>query len=202
MSLFNIKNVNQITITLYDKKEEFQKSTIYPYNINSLAGTFNYFGVKIYGNLTNISKEIFFSCILHEIIHLLYLRYVQEKGIQNRIAWFDEGLAQNLSGENIHLLNDDVLKEYLLKHIYNQNKIIPDISFLYKHGNTFGYFVDGATNKYNGYIWSYLMIRYLLKALSPEEFNKIMRSKSEIDVIGKELPSITYNYYKRKLKIK
>lgn len=202
MNFFDIENIDTINIYLYSDPEKFSVVSKYPYVMKDLAGTFYLSGVRVYANLDNVSNEKLFSCLAHEISHLLYINYVQEKGVQNRVVWFDEGLAQNLSGEKDYLLDDENLSNYLIKNIYNEDKIVPSIEYLCTHGNEFGNFVDGESNKYNGYVWSYLMVRYLLKIIPKEYFDIIMRSKLEIDVIGRCIVDSTYNYYKRKVKVK
>ena len=86
----------------------FKKAAKYPYKLDKLAGTFYLYGVKIYADLDNISKKEFFAATAHEIIHLLYLKYVSEKGLKNRTIWFEEGISQNLSGEKDYLNDDQV----------------------------------------------------------------------------------------------
>lgn len=200
MDSLAIFNISKFNIYLYNDKEEFRKVSKYPYKLDNMGGTFYLYGVKIYANLNNIKKEELFTAIMHEIIHLLYLNYVEEKGMQNRVIWFEEGLSQNLSGEKDYLLEDANLSEYLERNIYNEEKEIPKIEYLCRHGNKYGEFVDGDTNKYNGYVWSYLMVRYLLDIMPRQYFHMIMRSKMEIDVIGKRIIDSTYNYYKKKVK--
>ena len=111
-------------------------------------------------------------------------------------------LNVTLSGEKAYLFDEDKFKEFFLKNVYGEGKLIPDIRFLYNHGNTYGTFVDGDSHTYNGYVWSYLMVRYLLENYSKEEMAKIMRSKSEIDEIGRILPYSTYMHYKKRFRLK
>lgn len=199
---FNINNLVKFNIYLYSDKDMFKKATKYPYKLDKLAGTFYLYGVKIYADLDNISKKEFFAATAHEIIHLLYLKYVSEKGLKNRTIWFEEGISQNLSGEKDYLNDDNEFSTYLIKNIYNEDKVLPNIDYLCRHGNKFGEFKDEDTNKYNGYVWSYLMVKYLLTIIPKEYFDKIMRSKLEIDIIGRRIIDSTYNYYKRKIRVK
>lgn len=77
---------------------------------------------------------------------------------------------------------------------------MPNISFLHKHGSKYGEFLDNETDKYNGYDWSYLMIRYLIETLSKKEFDELMRSKNKIMNIESNIVNDTYNYFTRKIK--
>lgn len=200
MNFFNLPYIHQIAIYLYDNKDEFYNKTNYPYKIGPLAGAYNILGARVYAELNNINKKELINCIAHELAHILYQKYIREKGIKNRIIWFEEGLVRNLSGEFEHLLIKENLVEFLNKNIYNDDKEIPDITFLNKHGNTFGTFIDNETNKYNGYTWSYLMVRFLLEQTSKETFDIIMRDKKRIEEIGQNLPKETYNYFKKNIK--
>ena len=116
--------------------------------------------------------------------------------------WFDEGLASLLSGEKNTLLDNDRLKEFIENKISGENKEIPKISYLHKHGASYGEFVDTKTKKYNGYDWSYLMIRYLIETLSKKELNELMRSKQSILDIEGTIINDTYNYFTKKVKTK
>ena len=115
MTFFRLDNIDKINIYLYTDKEEFQRVTRHPYSTNYLAGAYNIFGIRVYVDLNAVSKREFYSCITHELVHLIYQNYIQEKGIQNKVVWFEEGLAENLSGEKDFLLDDDNLS--CQKHI-------------------------------------------------------------------------------------
>ncbi len=199
---FELEHINKLKIYLYDNAAEYQKlfKTLYP--LNGIAGCFGYEDVKIYADLNKIDKHRLFTCILHELTHVIYRNYIQEKGINNRIVWFDEGLASFLSGEKNALIDNDRLKEFIEIKISGENKEIPKISYLHKHGTNYGEFVDAKTNKYNGYDWSYLMIRYLIETLSKKELNKLMRSKQSILDIEGTITNDTYNYFTKKVKTK
>lgn len=201
MSFFNLKEIEPIKIYLYDNEEEFRKMTRYPYKLGPLAGAYDYFGAKVYADTQKVTTTELYACISHELIHIIYQNYIQEKGLQNKVVWFDEGLAQNLSGEKNHLLNDETLRTYLSNNVFNQNKVVPNIEYLNKHGNKFGSFIDGDNNTYNGYVWSYLMVRYLIETTSTEKLNQIMRSKEQIKALEREIIQKTYNYFKGKVEV-
>ena len=202
MNFFDLEHISKLKIYLYDDAEEYQKlfKTLYP--PNGIAGCFGYEDVKIYADLKKIERYRLFTCILHELTHVIYRNYIQEEGINNRIVWFDEGLASFLSGEKNALLDNDRLKEFIEIKISGENKEIPKISYLHKHGANYGEFVDTKTKKYNGYDWSYLMIRYLIETLSKEELNGLMRSKQSILDIEDTITNDTYNYFTKKVKTK
>ena len=202
ISFLGIKNCDKIRIIIYDDGEEFKKicKSIYP--LSNIAGSFGHDNVRIFVDIEKVPKPRFLGCICHECTHLLYQNYVQEKGIQNRVIWFDEGLATNLSGEHDYELDDDHFKNYLDTKIFSDGKVIPDMAFLNVHGINYGQFVDSENKTYNGYVWSYLIVRYLIETLSKEEFNDLMRHKEKIKSLEKTVAKDAYSYYKNKVKMK
>ena len=190
-TFMKIDECEQVRIFLDDNLESFTKMCKGKYPMTDLAGAFGHDNIKIYAD-SSVSTERIFNCMSHELVHLLYRNHVQEKGIQNRVIWFDEGLATNLSGEH----DKDNLNEYLEKKIFS--KIKPDISFLNIHGNKYGEFVDTQTNKYNGYSWSYIMLKYLIETMDTQEFQYLMRHKDKIKKLEKTIINDTYNYYRVK----
>lgn len=200
LTFFNIDNCEKFKIIIYDKKEDYQKVFNPPYEIGTIAGCFGHDRIDQYADLNEVTEERFFTCILHEITHLLYQNYVQEK--EKRIVWFDEGLASNLSREKQKLEDDNKLKEFLNERVYGENKMVPDISYLHIHGEKFGQFVDRENNSYNGYDWSYLMIRYLIETMPKEELDKLMRSYNAIISIEESIVKDTNKYFKSMFKTK
>lgn len=200
MTFFEIKEINQITIYLYDDQDKFLEHTKYPYQIGPLAGAYNYYQIMVYSDLTKISLNQLYNCIAHEMVHLIYQNYIRERTPNSKTVWFEEGLAQVLSGEKGDLLDDEKFREFLDKNIYAEGKEIPRIKYLKRHGDKYGEFIDRENNSYNGYHWSYLMVRYLFETTSLKNINKIMRSKQEITILERFLPDSAYYYYRKKSK--
>jgi hypothetical protein len=51
----------------------------------------------------------------HELAHILYMKYILNDDYDKRIVWYDEGMAQYVSGKKIilkiwFLLNNTILK--------------------------------------------------------------------------------------------
>ena len=155
------------------QEDEYQKVFKSLYPPSSMAGSFGYEDVRIYVDLDKVDKYKFYSCVLHELTHVIYKNYIQEKGIKNRIVWFDEGLATYKTRQKNELYDENRLSTFISTRITGEGKEMPNISFLHKHGSKYGEFVDTETDKYNGYDWSYLMIRYLLETLSKKEFDEL-----------------------------
>lgn len=190
INFFDLEYISKLKIYLYNDIEYYKKIVRVPYQIGTLGGVFSRESVKIFADLDRVDKKRFYAIVLHELTHIIYRNYVQDG---DRIVWFDEGLAVYLSKEKDSLMKEDELNKFLTERIINKG--IPQISFLHKHGNEYGDFTDTMTNKYNGYDWAYLMIRYLIETMSKEEFNILMRSKKKILSIENNIIEDTYNYF-------
>jgi len=201
MNFFEVKEINQLKIYLYDNEETFQKLTNYPYKLGPLAGAYNSYCIRIYCNPDSMDINSLNNCIYHEIAHTIYNYYVLTSDNKNKVAWLDEGLAQNLSNEKDSLNNDENLKKFIEKNIYSQDTIIPYINYLSKHGNKFGSFVDEETKKYNGYAWAYLIVRYLMETKTKDEVINIIKNPSSITILGNSLIEDTLKYFKKRLEV-
>lgn len=200
MNFFQIKEIEQLTIFIYDNKNDFKNVTKYPYNLGPLAGAYNHYAIYVYADLNKITIEELCNSIIHEVIHKIYNYYILIKTNEPKLVWLEEGLAQYLSNEKEHLKDNQTLRTFLRIYVFNENKIIPDIRYLSKHGNKFGSFIDEETNKYNGYVWSYLIVRYLIETKTKEEFLKLIRNPSSLSRFEQTLIEDTINYYKSKIR--
>lgn len=196
MKLLNIEHIGKLKIYLYSNWEEYQKVFTVPYPKGTISGVFSSESVKIYADINKVKKEKLYAVVLHELTHILYKNYIQDK---ERIIWLDEGIAINLSGEKSFLQDDDNMQKFINEKLTSEGKEIPDIAYLHKHGSNYGEFVDTITNKYNGYDWSYLMVRYLMNTLSNEEFNTLIRDENKVKALEETIIQDTYNYYTNKL---
>lgn len=196
IKLLNIEHIGKLKIYLYSNWEEYQKVFTVPYPKGTISGVFSSESVKIYADINKVKKEKLYAVVLHELTHILYKNYIQDK---ERIIWLDEGIAINLSGEKSFLQDDDNMQKFINEKLTSEEKEIPHITYLHKHGSNYGEFVDTITNKYNGYDWSYLMVRYLMDTLSNEEFNTLIRDEEKIKELEETIIQDTYNYYINKL---
>lgn len=201
MNLFQVSHINQIKIFIFDNEKDFKNVTKYPYNLGPIAGAYDSYAIRVYADLSKASLSDLCNCIIHEVIHTIYNYYVLKGKYVDKRVWLDEGLAQNLSGEKEYLRDDNNLKSYLYDNVFSDGKVIPSISFLHKHGNKCGTFVDGETNKYDGYIWSYLIVRYLIETKKEKEFIDIITYNKDIRLVEETLIEDTVYYYKNKLEV-
>ena len=126
----------------------------------------------------------------HELFHILYLEYILKDDCSKRIVWYDEGMAQFLSGEYDVLNNEEIFNKFYEK-VKNQTKIIPNLNDI-DHGPLF------ETDNYSGYNLSYLSIRYLNETLSKEEFLSLMSDFDRIKEYGKHIIQDMFDYYDNK----
>ena len=196
--LFDIDNLKQIQINFFDDIGEF-RNFIYKLRgeSNSLpeyaVGTFDNDMINAY-----IEKDIpidskKYRNILymanHELFHILYRKYIY-KDYEKRIVWYDEGMAQFLSGEKDYLLDDGEFKVFY-NSVKDNTKEIPNINEI-KHGSSF------KNEKYNGYALSYLCIRYLSETLNGSEFKSLMCDYDKIKEYGNSIINNMFNYYDKK----
>ena len=127
----------------------------------------------------------------HELFHILYMKYILNNDYSKRIVWYDEGMAQFMSGEKNSLSDNDNFKEFYLR-VREETKIIPQMNSL-EHGSSF------VNKEYNGYDLSYLSIKYLSEVLSAEQFKDLMSNFSKISQFGDDIIQKMFGYYDEKL---
>ena len=112
----------------------------------------------------------------------MYKEIVLKNDYSKRIIWYDEGMAEFMSGEMSNF-ND------ILKRAIDTTKEIPDLNSL-SHGNSF------INDKYNGYLLSYVAIHYLYDTLSNEEFKSLLSDFDKIKLYGQNIVDKAFSYYK------
>ena len=199
--LFDIKELEQIQINFFDDINKF-RSFIYDLRGESASlpeyavGTFDNGMINAFidKDILTVSdkymKKIYMAS--HELFHILYRKYVYKNGY-NRIVWYDEGMAQFMSGEKDHLLDIDKFKKYYFS-VKENTKEIPNINEI-KHGNSF------KNELYNGYDISYLCVKYLNEILNENEFRNLMTNFDKIRDYGNTIVEDMFCYYDSKLKI-
>lgn len=134
----------------------------------------------------------------HEAFHIFYRSLIYGKP-QNRIVWFDEGMAQFVSGQKNHLSDEAFAKYYQsfrknYKPIANLNERIqgnsqvPDDKIFKRKGII------------NGYAISYLAIRYLAETKGIDYLKTIMKDKDKILELGNTIQEKIISYFDEKTK--
>lgn len=134
----------------------------------------------------------------HEAFHIFYRSLIYGNP-QNRIVWFDEGMAQFVSGQKEHLNDTEFAKYYQsfrknYKPITNLNERIqgntqvPDDKIFKRKGVI------------NGYAISYLAIRYLAETKGLDYLKELMHDNQKILELGNTVQKDMIKYYDEKLK--
>lgn len=192
---FHIDFDYQIVVNYFDSLEEFRK---FIYKIRGeedslpkyATGTYDGEMVNAYIDPKTQLRRLFTAS--HELFHILYMKYILENDYSKRIVWYDEGMAQFMSGEKDKYMDEESFKKFYFK-VKEKTKIIPNLNEL-KHGNTF------YNDDYNGYDLSYLSVRYLSEILGLEEFRNLMSDFSTIKEYGDSVITMMFEYYDAKYK--
>lgn len=198
--LFDIDDFNQIQINYFDDLDTFrnfifelrgEKSSLPEYARGTYdRGMINAF---IENNIV-IDSPLYNSKLYlasHELYHILYMKCVLQNDLSKKIVWYDEGMAQFMSGEKDKLLNDEEFKKFY-ERVKEKTKRIPNLNTI-RDGNSF------CNDEYNGYELSYLAIRYLNEVLNEDEFKGLMSDFEQIRYYGATVLNDMFEFYDKKL---
>lgn len=113
---FDISTNEQIIVNYFDTVEEFRE---FIYEIRGerdslpeyARGTYDNGMVNACVNPKFQLKRLYTAS--HELFHILYMKYVLNNDYSKRIVWYDEGMAQFMSGEK-DSLTDENFKDFYL----------------------------------------------------------------------------------------
>lgn len=192
--LFGFSNENKIVINYFDNINDFRN---FIYEIRGekqslpdyAKGTYDNDMVNAYINPEAQLKRRYTAS--HELFHILYKKYILNNDYSKRIVWYDEGMAQFMSGEKNYLDIDNNFEKFY-KTVKENTNVIPNLNDI-KHGNLF------YNENYNGYDLSYLSIRYLYEIIGENEFKKLMHDFEKIKEIGNNIIYDMFSYYDEKI---
>ncbi len=197
-SIFLGVNIEEkINVNYFDTIEEFRK---FIYEIRGERDSLPEYAKGTYDNgMVNACVNPKFQLkrlytASHELFHILYMKYILNNDYSKRIVWYDEGMAQFMSGEKVSLNDDSVFKNFYMK-VKEATKVIPQMNTL-EHGNSF------VNEDYNGYDLSYLSIKYISEVLSTEQFKDLMSDFEKISQLGNNIINNMFSYYDEKLENK
>ena len=197
-SIFLGVNIDEkINVNYFDTIEEFRK---FIYEIRGERDSLPEYAKGTYDNgMVNACVNPKFQLkrlytASHELFHILYMKYILNNDYSKRIVWYDEGMAQFMSGEKGSLNDDSVFKNFYMK-VKEATKVIPQMNTL-EHGNSF------VNEDYNGYDLSYLSIKYISEVLSTEQFKDLMSDFEKISQLGNNIINNMFSYYDEKLENK
>lgn len=200
--LFDVEHLEQIQINYFDDKDKFRN---YIYKLRGESKSLPEYATGTYDNdmvNTYIEKDIPMNSIKyqkrlytanHELFHILYKKYILKGNYQNRIIWYDEGMAQFFSGEKDYILDKDSFKNFY-SYVKGNTKYTPNLNII-KHGSSF------VNDLYNGYDLSYLCVRYLSEILNSDEFKALLSNFDRIREYGTTIVENMFTYYDNKLNI-
>ena len=193
-NFFNIDFKDKVIINYFDNLEDFRN---FIYDIRGekeslpeyAKGTYDKGMINAYIDQKAQLDKLYYSS--HELFHILYMKYILNNDYSKRIVWYDEGMAQFLSGENDKYNDIDKFKKYYFE-VRNNTKNKPNLNDI-KHGDSF------INDYYNGYDLSYLSVRYLSEILDKDEFKNLMSDFSKIKEYGKNIISVMFDYFDNQL---
>ena len=134
----------------------------------------------------------------HEAFHTYYREYVY-KSDENRVVWFDEGMAQLFSGQKDHM-TDKMLEEYYLKFKTKYKKIDNLNERVQGNSNVPDDKIFTRKGVIDGYKISYLALRYLYDEKGLEYIKGIMGDKEKILKEGESIIPDMMKYFDEKFK--
>jgi len=203
---FNKEELDKLTYIMFDDLETYRSYILKKYNYKCEDYSRGMFRLAEKISYVCIEPEILsdswksykmLSSNGHEAFHYYYLRYIY-KNKEDRIVWFDEGLAQNISGEYDFMVDDELKsffnnwkKKYIPINNLNERtqgqKDIPDEKAFERKGVC------------NGYNTSYLIVRYLIETKGKKYVIDLMRDRDKILEIGdSNIIDEMDNYYSNK----
>ena len=197
-NIFNVNKFRKVQINYFDNIEDFRD---YIYELRGekeslpeyAKGTFDKGMINAYIQLNIIEGTPLFIHrkynASHELFHIMYQELVWEKNNQDRIVWFDEGMAQFFSGENNKEMTSDFANWF--DRVKSKTKRIPNLNDL-KHGRGF------ETEDYSGYNLSLLAVKYLYDKLGIDEFKKLISDNDKITKLGNNIIEDAFKYYDKK----
>lgn len=194
--LFGIEDFEQIQINYFDDLEKF-RSFICSMRGDGASlpeyaqGTYDRGMINAFlpSNLAIDSPKYKHKLFManHELFHILYMKYILHDDQSKRVVWYDEGMAQFMSGEKAGLLDIERFKNYYSR-IRESTKKIPSFENI-QHGTSF------CNELYDGYALSYLVVRYLSEVLSKEEFKELILDIDKVSSYSKNIVSDMFDYY-------
>lgn len=135
----------------------------------------------------------------HEAFHLYYKKYVYGN---DRIVWFDEGMAQFISGEKDWLLNDEVKLEQAFRKFLDDYVPINNLNVRCHGGSEVSdEYIFDRPKVFRGYMASLLIIKYIDEVYGRDYLYELMKDNKKIREFGNRALEEMIDYYKKKYTI-
>lgn len=206
--IFNVEKLEKITFIIYDNIEEYRNLYRKINNQEPPEYARGSFDPELnISYCTRNNNPIYGSSMwyhtlginAHEAFHMYYRKYIYKN---DRIVWFDEGLAQFLSGENDNwLFDEEKFKDVFIKY----NELYTPINNLNEriqgNDNVPDDLIFQRQNVFEGYKISLLIIKYLIDKNGINYIFDILNDNEEIRRIGNNIIDEMIDYYKNKYNI-
>lgn len=207
--LFNKEKLDKIEFMLFDNYEEwkeFYTSRNHREPPEYSRGCFeseNNLCYSVQKSGVLYSTPLWFHTIstnAHEAFHIYYKKYIYK---DDRVVWFDEGLAQYLSGEDdLWINNEEKLKKVFLE-FYQNYKEINNLNDRIQGNNSIpDDLIFSRKGVFEGYKMSLLAIKYLDLKYGISYIKELMKYNKEIRELGTTIIDDMIKYYKERFNIK
>ena len=207
--LFNKEKLDKIEFMLFDNYEEwkeFYTSRNHREPPEYSRGCFeseNNLCYSVQKSGVLYSTPLWFHTIsinAHEAFHIYYKKYIYK---DDRVVWFDEGLAQYLSGEDdLWINNEEKLKKVFLE-FYQNYKEINNLNDRIQGNNSIpDDLIFSRKGVFEGYKMSLLAIKYLDLKYGISYIKELMKYNKEIRELGTTIIDDMIEYYKERFNIK
>lgn len=203
--IFGVENFRKLSFVIFDNLDDYRDDYVSRNKSEPPSysrGNFSYSGAYICVDQQPIPGSRFFNkkqaSGAHEAFHIFYRELVYGKNNERRIVWFDEGMAQYLSGQNDSMSEESFRKYYSrfkrnYKPITNLNERV--------QGNlqVSDDMIFSREGVIDGYSLSYLAIRYLAETKGLDYLKELMLDNQKILEIGENVIEELTTYYDEKL---
>ena len=186
--IFDIDSYRKVQINLFDNQDIFRE---FVYEIRGektslpkyASGTFDKGMINIYVP-TNIVVNsplyyLYKYSPSHELFHIMYKELVLTKENLQRIVWFDEGVAQFLSGDHPIELSEENYSSFEEK-VFSNTKILPKINEL-EHGTSF------FNQDYDGYKLGLILVKHIYDEIGLDGLKLLIHDINKIKEYGNTL---------------
>ena len=205
--IFNQEELDKLTYIMFDDLEIYRNTMLSKYNYNCPEYSRGMFSMNSKSSFVCITPEVkqdknrLHKMLLsnaHEAFHYYYRKYIYQQP-ENRVIWFDEGIAQYFSGEYEFLVDEEFKNfygkwksEYIPINNLNDRiqgrSDVPD-ELIFKREGVF-----------NGYNTSYLIVRYLVETKGEQYIIDLMKDRDRILELGNSnIIEEMKEYYLKKL---
>ncbi len=203
--IFNVDKLEKVEFIIFDKQEEYRefyrklnKKELPEYAKGSFEPKINLSysyqqGIPLY------KSSLWYNFIAnpsHEAFHLYYKKYIYK---DERIVWFDEGLAQYFSGErDMYLESEEKLRE-LFTNFKDSYKPISNLNERIQGNNDISDdLIFERKNVFSGYNVSFLIIKYIVDNYGEEYLITLMKDNNKIRTLGNTAINDMLEYYTNK----